>query len=231
MRSILMLIAGVFRRSRVESVLAEELKFHIEKRTADLQRGGAAREDAMRQARLEFGNVEAWKKEYRDAGGFRFFDEVYADIRFAFRSFRRNLGFAAMTVLSLALGIGVNLSIFASLYYVVLHPLPYPDLDRIMAVSEIRAKSPADRNPAAAADYLDWKRANRSFESLAAYGDWDVNLTGVDRPDHIQGALASAEVFDVLGWRPVMGRVFSAAECQPGRNGVVVVSYGSGKLV
>ena len=95
-----------------------------------------------------------------------------------------------------------------------------------MTVSEIRAKSPKERNPVAPGDYIDWKQANRSFESLAAYRDWDVNLTGVSRPDHIQGALASAEFFDVLGMRPVRGRTFSAAECQPGKDGVVVVSYG-----
>lgn len=221
-----MLFAGLFRRSRVESELARELRFHVESRAADLERGGLSPADAERQARLEFGGFEGYKEGCRDASGFRPFDEIRADLRYALRTLRQNPGFTSMTVLSLALGIGVNLSIFVSLYYVVLHPLPYPQLDRIMAVSETRAKALSDRNPVAPADYLDWKRTSRSFESLAAYREWDANLTGIDRPDHIQAALASAEFFDALGMKPVRGRTFSEAECEPGKDAVAVVSYG-----
>jgi len=221
-----MLFAGLFRRSRAESEIAHELRFYMESRAADLERGGMTRIGAKRQARLEFGGVEGYKESCRDASGFRFFDELQADLRYAFRTLRHSAGFTAVAVLSLALGIGVNLSIFTSVYSVVLHPFPYPSLDRIMTVSETRAKSPSERNPAAPADYLDWKQSNRSFESLAAYEDWDVNLTGVDHPDHIQAALASAAFFQVLGMLPVQGRAFAAAECEPGKDAVVVVSHG-----
>lgn len=221
-----MLYAGLFRRSRAESEMAQELRFHIESRAADLERGGLAPADARRQARLEFGGVEGYKESCREASTFRFFDDLRADLRYAFRTLRHSSGFTAMAVLSLALGIGVNLSMFVSLYYIVLHPFPYPNLDRIMTVSGTRAKSPSERDPAAPADYLDWKQASRTFESLAAYQDWDVNLTGVDRPDHIQAALASAEFFQVLGMHPIRGRTFSAAECEPGRDAIVVVSHG-----
>src|SRR5713226_5869400 len=221
-----MLFAGLFRRFRVESDMAQELRFHIESRAEDLKRRGLSPTDAERQARLEFGSVESHKEDCRDARDFRFFDEVRADLRYAFRTLRHSSGFAAMAALSLALGIGVNLSMFVSLYYVVLHPFPYPNLDRIMTVSGRRAKSLSERDPVAPADYLDWKKASHSFESLAAYEDWDVNLTGVDRPDHIRAARASAEFFQVLGMPPIRGRTFSAAECEPGEDSVVVVSYG-----
>jgi putative ABC transport system permease protein len=221
-----MLLAGLFRRTRVESEMAQELSFHLESRAADLERLGRLPADAQRQARLEFGGVEGYKERCREARGFRVLDELRADVRYAFRTLRKNAGFAAMAVLSLALGIGVNLSCFAALYSMVLHPFPYPDLSRIMTVSETRANSPSERDPVAPANYLDWKQRSRLFERLAAYRDWDVNLTGVDRPDHIHAALASAEFFDVLGLRPGLGRTFTAAECEPGHDAVVVVSHG-----
>jgi putative ABC transport system permease protein len=220
------LLDGVFRRSRAEAEMAQELRFHLESRAADLQRRGYSRQKAERQARMEFGSQENYKEECRSASGFHFFDDLRGDLRYAFRTLRRSPGFAAVTVLSLALGIGVNLVIFASLYYVVLHPFPYPDLDRIAVAFETRTKAPAERHMVAAADYLDWKQANHSFAKLAAYQDWDVNLTGTDHPDHIQAALASAEFFDVLGIHPRQGRTFTAVECEPGKEAVAVVSYG-----
>jgi putative ABC transport system permease protein len=220
------LLAGLFRRGNVESEMARELRFHLDSRAADLESRGLLPEDAKRQARLDFGGVENYKERCREAFGFRAFDEIGADVRYAFRTLRKNSGFTAMAVLSLALGIGANLSCFAALYSMILHPLPYPDIERIMSVWETRANSPSERDPVAPANYLDWKESARSFEHLAAYRDWDVNLTGVDRPDHIQAAFASSELFQVLGVPPSLGRTFSAAECEGGRDAVVVVSTG-----
>jgi putative ABC transport system permease protein len=153
------------------------------------------------------------------------FDDLRADLHYAFRTLRNHLGFSAIAVLSLALGIGVNLACFMSLYAVVLHPFSYADLDRIMTVSETPAKSPSERDPVAAADYLDWQQDNRSFESMGAYRLWDVNLTGVNHPDHIRGALATAEFFQILGMAPARGRTFTPAECEQGKDAVAVVSH------
>lgn len=220
------LFHDLFRRARVESEMARELRFHMESRSADLEREGLAPAEARRRARLEFGGVEGYKEGCREASGFRPFDELRADLQYAFRTLRNSPTFAIMAVLSLALGIGVNLSIFASVYSIVLHPFPYPNLDRIMTISETRAKSPGDKDPVAPADFLDWRQASRSFESMAAFENWGVNLTGVNNPDHIEGARATSDFFDVLGMRPIRGRTFTAAECEPGNDAVAVVSYG-----
>jgi predicted permease len=220
------LIADLFRRNRVESEMAQELQFHMESRAADLERRGLSPAVARREARLEFGGLEDHKEGCREALGFRILDELGGDIAYAFRTLRKNTGFTLVAVLSLALGIGVNLACFASLYSMAIHPFPYPELPRIMTLSETRVNSPADRDPVAPANYLDWKQRSRSFEYLGAYRDWDVNLTGVDRPDHIQAALASTEFFSVLGIQPMLGRTFTAAECAPGHDAVVVVSQG-----
>jgi putative ABC transport system permease protein len=226
MSFIRMLLAGLFRRARLESEMDQELRFHMESRAADLMRAGLPPADAKRRARLEFGGIEKHKEFCREARGFRVFDELRADVRYTLRTLRHNPGFASIVVLSLALGIGVNLVCFASLYSTVLHPFPYPDLSRIMAVSETRSYSPSERDPVAPANYLEWKQDSRSFKQLAAYQDWEVNLTGVDHPDHIRAALASSEFFSILGLPPALGRTFNAAECEPGHDAVVVASHG-----
>ena len=219
-----MLFAGLFQRSRVESEMAQEMRFHLESRAADLRRRGLTSAESERQARLEFGGVEAYKESCREATGVRLFDELRGDLRYAFRTLRHSPGFTATAVLSLALGMGVNLSCFMSLYSIVLHPFPYPHLDRIMTVFETRTTLASERDRVATADYLDWTETNRSFDSLAAYRGWDVNLTGVGHPDHIRAALASANFFQVLGMAPLQGRTFTASECESGANRVAVVS-------
>jgi predicted permease len=206
--------------------MAHELRFHIESHAARLEKQGLPHAEAQRQARLEFGGLEGYKERCREARGFRFFDEFRGDIRYAFRTLRHNPGFASVAILSLALGIGANLSCFASLSAMVLNPYPYPDLSRIMTVSDTRINAPAERNPVASANYLDWKRGTRSFDYLAAYRDWDVNLTDRNHPDHLHAALASPDFFNVLGMAPLLGRTFTPAESEPGHDTVAVLSYG-----
>ena len=118
---------SMLRRGREEAAMAQELEFHLEQRALDLERSGMTAEQAKRQARVEFGGMEGYKERCREAQGFRFWDELSGDMRFAIRGMRKDLVFTATTVLSLALGIGVNLSCFAALSAMVLHPFLYPE--------------------------------------------------------------------------------------------------------
>jgi hypothetical protein len=153
------LLAGLFRRDRAEAEMADELKFHMESRAADLERSGLSPREAMRRARVEFGGVEGYA--IRNAAAkrvaFACWTNYPGDVRYACRTLHKNAGFTAAAVLSLALGIGVNLSTFAALSSMVLHPFSYPELSRIMTLAETRASSPAERDPVAPANYLDWK--------------------------------------------------------------------------
>ncbi len=200
--------------------------FHMESRAADLERGGLTPADAERQARLEFGGLEGYKEGCRDASGFRPFDELKRRSPLCLPDLAPKRGLHAMTVLSLALGIGVNLSIFVSLYYVVLHPLPYPNSTGIMAVSEIRAKAPSERNPVAPADYLDWKQDQPFVREPGCLSGLGCEPYRNRPPGPYPGSPRPAEFFDALGMQPVRGRTFSAAECEPGKDSVAVVSYG-----
>jgi len=139
-------------------------------------------------------------------------DGLLMDVRHALRGLRRTPGATAVAALALALGIGVNTSSFMWVSALVLHPLPYPRLERIMTVWETVPKTAGERDAVAPANFLDWRKENGVFEQLAAYRPWDANLTGAGDPERVQACLVTADFFALLGMQPELGRGFSAAE-------------------
>src|SRR6185369_10418438 len=129
------------------------------------------------------------------------------DLRYALRAMAKSPGFTTVAVLTLALGIGANTAIFSVLDAVVLRPLPYPRPGRLAMLWERRP----DRNHIVVSypDFQDWRARSRSFESMAAYAEWTVNLTGIGQPERIESAVVSATFFKVLGVRPEAGRCAS----------------------
>ena len=150
---------------------------------------------------------------------------LFSDIRYAIRNLIRRPGFTAIAVITLALGIGANSAIFSSVYALVLKPLEFPDLDRIVTVWDKNPSRGAEHNEVSMANYLDWKAQSQSFEQLALERWWSTNLTGGDTPERVQGYLVTTNFFDVVGVKPVRGRVFLADENQPGKEGVAVITY------
>ncbi|HUI54053.1 MAG TPA: ABC transporter permease, partial [Bryobacteraceae bacterium] len=153
-------------------------------------------------------------------------NNLLRDVHLAWRLVRKSPGTTAVIVLALALGIGVSSSAFITVNAVVLHPLPFPHISRVMTVWETIPKLRSERETVAAANFLDWQQQSRSFESLASYQPWDVNLTGLGDPERVQACLVSPEYFAVLGRKPSLGRIFRADEAEPGRAPVIVVSNG-----
>ncbi len=149
------------------------------------------------------------------------------DFRYAARALRKSPGATVVAALALALGIGVNTSCFIWVNALVLHPLPYPHLERIMTLSETVPRFSAQRDlMVAPANALDWREQNHAFEQLAFYRPWDANLTGVHEPERIEACLVTANFFALLGMKPVLGRAFSKQEEEPAANPVVMVSHG-----
>src|SRR5438552_945406 len=136
---------------------------------------------------------------------------------------RRSPGFTAVAVLTLALGIGANSSIFSVVNAVLLRPLPYEDPDRIVWVTEV---VPAFNNAehVSGPDFLDWREQNEVFEQIAAYDSGEINLTGGDEPERIRCGRVSARFFSLLGVRPAMGRAFLDEEDRPGQNHVAMIT-------
>ncbi len=147
------------------------------------------------------------------------------DVRYAARTLRRSPGFAAVTVLILALGIGANTAIFSVVSTVLLKPLPLPDADRLMVLWEdFTADGAPPRTQATGADYVAWQARNRSFEGLAAFAPQTYNLTGIGDPERLEGVRTAANLFTLLRMAPLLGRTLVPADDAADAPPVVVIS-------
>ncbi len=152
-------------------------------------------------------------------------ETLIKDIRYAIRTLIRRPGFAAVAVITLALGIGANTAIFSVVYGVLLRPLPYPDPDRLVALRESNLARQPDAQ-IAPGNFLDWQRQNTVFSHLAAYRTVSYNLTGDGPPERLLAGRASTGLFTMLGTQPILGREFLLEENQPGREKVVLIGQG-----
>jgi putative ABC transport system permease protein len=146
------------------------------------------------------------------------------DLRYAFRQLTKSPGFAAVTILTLALSIGACTAIFSVVNAVLLRPLDYPDPARLVVIRETQLPEFPEFS-VSPPNYLDWEKQTKSFENLAAYSGSRINLTGDGEPQQLIGVKATARYFDVYGIKPALGRTFLPEEDAPGKNHVVVLSY------
>jgi len=151
---------------------------------------------------------------------------LFQDARFALRTLRKNPGFTFAAVFALALGIGANSAMFSVIDGVLLQPLPFPNSDRIVNVWETNMKRNLLRFPVAPANYTDWRAQNQVFTTIGAYAPATFNLASTEgEPERYLGAITDHDFFDVLQVSPILGRIFTAEEDAPGRDGVIVLSY------
>jgi predicted permease len=150
---------------------------------------------------------------------------LWRDIRFGLRMLRKDWAFSMIAILTLALGIGANTSMFALVNTVLLRPLPYKDADRLVRVWSYNHARGYDTDLVSPLDYRDWHSQNHVFESMGASTDVTYTLTGSGQPSLIIGYAFSADYFRTLGVTPLLGRTFLTEEEQPGKNHVAVLSY------
>ena len=149
---------------------------------------------------------------------------LFQDLRYATRQLRKSAGFTVVAVTTLALGIGANTAVFSVVDQVLLHPLPYPDSDRIVKVSQtFEGISTDDASPA---NYLDWVSQNQVFAEMAASHGWQGSLSAGDRPERVKGAMTTPSFFPLFGVGPILGRGLKASDARPGNDHVVVLGYG-----
>src|SRR5262249_27164196 len=150
------------------------------------------------------------------------------DILYAVRTLKKSPGFTVVALLTLALGIGANATIFSVVNAVLLRGLPYPDSDRLVLVWRMYGPAPQGRHITSAPDFLEWQSQNDVFEKMAIFDSAGrgYNVSGVAEPEQVSGVRVSADFFPVLGVAPRVGRNFSIEEEQPGRDHVVILSDG-----
>ncbi|MFZ0802303.1 MAG: ABC transporter permease [Terriglobales bacterium] len=152
-------------------------------------------------------------------------ETLLQDVRYGWRMLRKSPGFTVIAVAALAMGIASTTAIFSVVDTVLLHPLPYPDANRILSVRE-SDRSTGDRSSSSPANYLDWQAQNHVFSYMAASRGWPVNLTGGERPERVRGVMTSPDFFPLFGVRPVLGRTLLPDDNQPGNDHVAVLSSG-----
>lgn len=215
----------LFRRGRESRRLDAELQFHLDGQIAENIANGMAAEEARHEALRSLGNPALLRDQTREAWSWNWLESLFRDFRLGTRSLLRTPGFATITVLVMALGIGANVALFTVVRSVLLKPLPYLDQDRLMAVYEHIDDSPT--NVVAPGIYTEWIRANRSFSSLALYNWVGQNLSSQDggMPEQLNAIACTANLLPTLGAEPALGRNFTADEDRPGANRVVLLSW------
>lgn len=229
LRGWLSRLGGFFGRERRERELAAEMDSHLQLHIEDNLRAGMSTEEARRQALIKLGGVEQTKELYRDRRGLPYLETLIQDVRFGGRMLRKNPGFAAVAIVTLALGIAANTTIFSAVNGCMLRRPRIKDPARVVVIV---TTDPAqggwgwDRQPVSAFDFVAWREQSRSFEAMVAAEPEEFALTGEGEPERALGLRVSADYFHVLGIGAALGRSFLEGEDQPGRNRVVILSHG-----
>jgi predicted permease len=217
-----MRLRSLARRARVEEDLDKELRFHLEQQAAENLAAGMPAGDARSAAIRKLGGWTQIQEECRDMRRTDTIETFWRDLRYALRALGASPGFTVVIVLTLALAIGANSAIFSVIDGVLLRPLPYPEANRMARIffhSASYAKFPL--NPF---DFRDFRRLLRSFDSLAGYTHFDLQLSGTGQPERFTGFAVTAGYFHVLGLHPARGREFNTNDEIPGNEQQVILS-------
>ncbi|HME87694.1 MAG TPA: permease prefix domain 1-containing protein [Chthoniobacterales bacterium] len=207
--------ARFFRRAQTEHDLEDELDWHIQMRADALERSGVARDEAERRARIEFGSPERFKEECREAVAGNYIEMFLCDLRFGARILLKNPGFTILAGATLALAIGANTGVFSAFNSLVLSPLPFESPDQLVRIYSTKNGMPIQvtGNPGGPSpmDVRDFAQSNHTFQKIVAYDTWRKNVSfssGRGAPEQMRVGLVPGTYFEILGLRPVIGRLF-----------------------
>ena len=215
----------LFQRPAVEGELDAELRYHIDRLTEQKLAGGMKDAEARRAAALAMGGREALKDDCRDARLGRMLETFAQDVRYGARVLWRNPGFSVAAAVTLALGIGANTAIFSLVYGVLLRPLPYAHGEQLVVLHQDKPKAQQMDNPFAVQEIVDYRQQNHTLQGVVEHHTMNFLLIGKDTAERVETAVVSANFFDVLGVKPVLGRTFVAADEAHGAPAVLVLSY------
>jgi putative ABC transport system permease protein len=225
--------------SRRRADLDDELRFYFDMRARELMEQGVPEPDARREAVREFGDLD-YTKRYclaEDAMSTReehrtdLVAELRQDILHSWRSLRRAPGFALVALATLALGIGANTAIFSVVNALLLRDLPFRDADRVVRLWGAHSAKPTEHGQISPADFIDFRTRQRSFSGLGAFGYGGGTYIGPNDPVPLSGLRVDANVFTVLGVRPLLGRTFAIGEDSAGVAPTILLGYAAWRRV
>ncbi len=209
-----------------EREMNDELRFHVEQQTAANLAAGMTRDEARRQAALQFGAVEGVKEYCREERRGFWLETFWSDARYGLRMLRKNPGFATVAILTLALGIGANTAIFSVVDAILLKPLPYPDAKRLAIV--LSSFGNEHRAPASGYEFEQIRERSRLFDAIG--GIWVTNsaITGNDdpQPEPVKVASVTGDFLSLVCKRPALGRLFIPQDTEPKSSINVIISSG-----
>lgn len=220
------LASRFFRRTKTEREMEAELQSHIQFRTEQLERSGSTRIEAERQARMEFGSTERFKEECREAIAGNFFESLIQDLRFSVRTLAKQPVFALVAIVTLAIGIGMSTLMLSIVHDVLVRPLPYPNAERVYAISASSESTGQTQIAASGPDLIDYLEQNRSFAHIAGYlPRFTFVWTGDGDPKIVTCTAPTEGFFAALGVRPYLGRLYEPGEYTQLETNTIVVSY------
>lgn len=216
--------AALFHRPALDIDLDDEMREHISLAVEENSRRGMTRDAARTAALREFGGVTQIKESYRLQRGMPWIETLAQDLRFAARTLRKSPGFTTIAILTLSLGIGGNTAIFSIVNGVLLNPLPFSHPEQLVALHE--SKPNFENGSISYPNFLDWRKENHSFSSMALARGYGFSLTGRGDAEQVNAEFLSEGFFALLGVHPMLGRDFTAADEQPGAAPVAIIGEG-----
>lgn len=224
------ILRAFFRKEKLDADMAEEMRAHLELLAAEYQKRGLSADAAQQAAQREFGGAEQIKERCRDQRGMRWLDQLAQDFRYAARALRKAPGFSMIVILTLALGIGANTSLFTVLYALVWQPLPVKDPTTVVNIHQSFAGTSSRQarggiNRLSYPEYLNYRDRTQSLAGLLAFEEANFTLRET-KTSKVAGVFATGNYFSVLGATTELGRAWSAADCEiPGACPLAVLSY------
>jgi predicted permease len=222
-------IAALFRRDQLDADLAAEMASHIDEAIADNLKAGMTPQQARRQALIQFGGTQQAKENHRDSRSLPMIETLVQDLRYTFRTLRKDRSFTLIAILILALGIGANIVVFSVVNTLLLRPLPFKDSSRLVWFAGNHGKGGLSGVTYNVGSYEEFQRHAQSFQEVTCYqafwGSTEYNMTGHGDPQHIQAVMVANNFFHTLGINPVLGRAFLPGEHKKGAALVAMLTY------
>ena len=224
-RAALARLAGVFGKHGADDDLRDELQAHVDMATAENIRRGMQPDEARRRALLESGGLALAAEAVRDQRGLPWLESVGADIKYALRGLRHSPSFAAVVVITLALGIGANTAIFSVVHGVLLKPLPHKDGDRLVYLRHSREGPGGGNLNFSVPEVRDLRNGVSSLGGIAEYSSWSAMYQGSEGAERLAVGLVTGNYFEVMGLSQVVGRLTGPNDDGPGASPVAVLTY------